>query len=1469
MLQTVHHIQEMKLLILLKTCRYEVKSMSKFCGKCGSELNENGLCPNCDLTKIAAEKERQTKAAEEKRKATVINETANKNKNNNSKQYKATNDTVLNNSKQDNIYPKELTKKDKRVKEKADKAAEKVKRKAENKTEKILTKARNKAENKTDKSAARITKKADKKARKIALMADKKAVKKADKAAKKASKTVGWKIGVFLIKLLAVILALIIAFSAISGVLVYFDIADIPVISDIMGTLGIKNDDDNEQFKSLEGKFTDISINDESSAVEAAKDAAKQMGLNNAADELTLLNTSNVDGSTYYRLQENYKGIPVYGRTMVVIADENGNAQGITSNATDIPDNLSLTPTVTQKQVNDSIKKYIESEIKGDDATGLSVENLGTDKLAIYNLNDVNSAALVYVLSADNETGSYIILVNAISGNVLSVENTIMTESMKCYNEDGTVSFKGYFSEEDNYYALIDVDEKIYIYSMEKTNSNSKTNTKTLIKSTDEYFNNSDYEKNLEQDKAVLLYKNIQSIRTYFKMKLCDNGDNTLLCFYNDKYYNGDNGYAAEAINSSGEKAGLLYFGYKKDLSNVDLIAHEYMHRVEENHSNMIYEKESGAIKEGYSDVFGEILEDYLDDEELNGSCDWIHNGIRSIKKPSDKWYPTKVSDWNISGEDYVHGYSTVISHCAYQMFTGLDGNNEKINTDTLAKLWYRTMLTLPANCNFSNLYYNMLLTARTMGLPEGQISCINSAFLAAGITLEESSEECGTEPELTVLDKGGNAYDNYTIKISGEKKKGWFSTEDYSDEIKVENSNPKSLDLPEGTYSITVSDNYAPGSTYEKNVTIKKKSENKKLKFSTDFGADYNVRSGVNINVYDVNKAKYDDYKIKVDGIADDKSAYSDTQTITNDYGYHMNAQNGQYTVTLTDNKDNSKTKSFTVRIKDSAVKSDINVETDFGKKYGQFDKSKIPSDAVEYNGHYYYIYDAKKGETDWAKAKEKCESKDGYLATITSEDENKFVFTLLNKFGYKNAYFGLHDEGSNDWKWDNGETFTYSNWASGEPSSSFEDYGMYYYKYTEQWNDGDFSLPENDGKTGYICEWGEYSVVNSEIPVTIPTRTTSSERDIVLVLDTSGSMSGTPLDETKKASNKFVDTILEEDASIGVVTYDSNSDKKCDFSNSKNSLDSVINELGTGGSTNMEAGMRTADEMLSQSSAEKKIIVLMSDGEPNDGLVGDELISYADELKKKGIYIYTLGFFESVSEKTTPQMLMEKIASDGCHYEVSDADSLVFFFGDIADQINGQKYIYVRIACPVDVSVTYNGETLDSSETGLNTRTSFGTLTFEESDTQADTNLYSQQTDPDESGDDRVKILRLKEGEDYDIGIEGTGRGRMNYSIGFMNENGEYTDFRKFNNIKITRNTKIDTVANVSDNTILNVDEDGDGKYDLVYSAEANGYGEIIDYTYIIYIVIGGISVIVLLVLVLIIRNKIKKRKVLKKNN
>lgn len=526
----------------------------------------------------------------------------------------------------------------------------------------------------------------------------------------------------------------------------------------------------------------------------------------------------------------------------------------------------------------------------------------------------------------------------------------------------------------------------------------------------------------------------------------------------------------------------------------------------------------------------------------------------------------------------------------------------------------------------------------------------------------------------------------------------------------------------------------------------------------------------------------------------------------------------------------------------------------------HGLYDIEDVPDNAVEFNGHYYYIYDFAGLSPDesntWENALGYCNGINGYLATITSQEENDFLYSYVKQEGYSSAYFGLSDTTSEgNWTWNNGEAVSYTNWHRNEPNGekSSEDYALFYYKYSDgTWNDGDFGNRTVSGGTAFICEWGEYTVASGNAPVQEPVRTTSDERDIVLVLDVSGSMSGTPMTETKKASANFIDTILDEDASIGIVTYDNSATMLSDFSVNKTVLNEAVSSIWDGGGTNIEAGLAEAHSMLNTSGAKKKIIVLMSDGEPNEGKEGDELIFYADAIKNDGIIIYTLGFFESLgSYKSSAQLLMEGIASDGCHYEVASADDLVFFFEDMADQINGQKYIYIRIACPVDVTVTHNGETLCSAEDDLNVRTDFGTLTFEDNEEVTNANE-----------DDRIKVLRLKEGTDYDVQIVGTGHGLMDYTIGFMDENGDYSDFRRFENIKITRRTEIDTVAAVSKESVLNIDKDGDGKYDLKLRAEENGYGEEVKSSFLIYAITAGAGVLLLLIIILIVRMNRKNK-------
>lgn len=402
-----------------------------------------------------------------------------------------------------------------------------------------------------------------------------------------------------------------------------------------------------------------------------------------------------------------------------------------------------------------------------------------------------------------------------------------------------------------------------------------------------------------------------------------------------------------------------------------------------------------------------------------------------------------------------------------------------------------------------------------------------------------------------------------------------------------------------------------------------------------------------------------------------------------------------------------------------------------------------------------------------------------------------------------------------------------------------------------------------------------------------------TQTERDVVLVLDRSGSMSGEPLEETIKAAKNFSDTVLEQDTRAAVVAYDSEAFLCCGLTRDSSLLNNNIETIDAGGNTNMYDGLQMADGILEESSATKKIIVLMSDGLPNAGArenssYSEALLNYAETLKNRGYYVYTLGFFTSVGSYDLPsaRQLMEGIASPGLHYEVTSADELVFSFDDIAGQINGTEYVYIRIACPVDVTVTSGDETLstiagEDGETYY--RTSFGTLSYDsltEEELAAESGGESESENPiggvsDTGTGTEAKVLRLNAEQNYDIEIAGYDDGKMDYTVSYQNESGEYDDVRKFPNIPVTSTMKATSNTEKSDVSYLEVDEDGDGTTDKKYKTEQNGTMEEVketeekDHT-MVYIMIGVAVLLVILliiVVVVLVRSSGRKKKAAEK--
>ena len=164
------------------------------------------------------------------------------------------------------------------------------------------------------------------------------------------------------------------------------------------------------------------------------------------------------------------------------------------------------------------------------------------------------------------------------------------------------------------------------------------------------------------------------------------------------------------------------------------------------------------------------------------------------------------------------------------------------------------------------------------------------------------------------------------------------------------------------------------------------------------------------------------------------------------------------------------------------------------------------VPVNQMEYNGHVYERYDY---HMSWTEAKAYCETLGGYLAVLTSKEEENAVKSLLT--GQRNAmyYLGFTDPSqSGNWQTVTGEAFTYSNWAANEPTKGAGEYYAALMARSYEGNGSEGYWIDNPDKelwgfyqyanAGFICEYDQkctHDWDSGEI-TTAPTCTTGGEK-------------------------------------------------------------------------------------------------------------------------------------------------------------------------------------------------------------------------------------------------------------------------------------------------------------------------------------------------------------------------------------
>ena len=219
---------------------------------------------------------------------------------------------------------------------------------------------------------------------------------------------------------------------------------------------------------------------------------------------------------------------------------------------------------------------------------------------------------------------------------------------------------------------------------------------------------------------------------------------------YNNAYWDGSRMTYGDGSGTGGFNA----------LTSLDVAAHEIGHAVCSNTANLAYQKESGAMNEGFSDIWAACVEYFAaptkqpwligEDIEMRSG----HVALRSMSNPNAEGQPDTYGGtyWinpsctPTQTNDYcgVHTNSGVMNHWFYILSIGKSGTNDignafnvtGITIDKAAKIAYRTEANyLSANSTFANARTGSIQAAIDLyGAGSAEVIATTNAWYAVGV---------------------------------------------------------------------------------------------------------------------------------------------------------------------------------------------------------------------------------------------------------------------------------------------------------------------------------------------------------------------------------------------------------------------------------------------------------------------------------------------------------------------------------------------------------------------------------------------------------------------------------------------------------------------------------------------------------------------------------------------------------------
>jgi len=204
------------------------------------------------------------------------------------------------------------------------------------------------------------------------------------------------------------------------------------------------------------------------------------------------------------------------------------------------------------------------------------------------------------------------------------------------------------------------------------------------------------------------------------------------------------------------------------------------------------------------------------------------------------------------------------------------------------------------------------------------------------------------------------------------------------------------------------------------------------------------------------------------------------------------------------------------------------------------------------------------------------------------------------------------------------------------------------------------------------------------------------SAAANVVLLIDTSGSMAGKPLGDAKTAAGRFIGSV-GPDARIAVIAFSDSPHVMTDFTSDKDALDAAVSSLRASGETALYDGLVSASRLMPSTAPGQRGIVLLSDGGDTVSSAGFEVAQAA--IAEAGAPVYAVAL---QSKDANPKALAAIAESSGGRMaSVAGSSQLAGLFESIASEIRNAWMVQYTSEKPrtkdieIEVGVSAAGDT------------------------------------------------------------------------------------------------------------------------------------------------------------------------------